>query len=159
MNEITECIIYVKDNIWNELIKIAKSRPKDIKAYFMFSRRGQGWPIRVIDYKEVPVKIIKRSSPSGPIFRWDIPEDKKQEYYRPKSDPLRYSGTTLIQPNLEMTLHYAYFMGIDFKGWGGFNINLWVDDNNNPIYKAYFVSQNRTHGEFIECKVETFQTL
>lgn len=135
---------------------MAKSRPRDIKAYFMFSLRGQGWPIRVIDYKEVRVKIIKRSSPSGPIFRWDIPKNKRQEYYRPKNDPLRYSGTTLIQPNLDMTLHYAYFMGIDFTHAGGFNINLWVNDKGDPIYKAYYVSAIRTNGEFIECKVKTF---
>ena len=152
-----ECIIYVREEVWNRLVGVARNRPSPLRAFFMFSPRSAGWPIRVVDCLEVPVKMIKESSPSGPIFRWDIPGSERLKYYRPKNDPLRYSGTVLIQPCLEMTLHYAYFMGIDFKGWGGFNINLWVDDKGNPIYKAYFVSQNRTHGEFIECRVKTYK--
>lgn len=154
--ETVKCIIYIKEGIWKSLVDVARLRPKPLKAYFMFSPRGRGWPIKVVDYLEVPVIVIKEKSLSGPIFRWNIPKDKRSMYYRPRNDPLRYSGTTLIQPNLEMALHYAYFMGIDFRGWGGFNINLWVDDKGNPVYKAYFVSQNRTNGEFIECSVETF---
>ena len=149
--------IMIKQEIWDKAVSIAnqaKKEGKKIKALFLYSKRGN--PLLVVRAREVPVRITKEVSPSGPIFRWDYPKDKYREYY-PKGGPDRYSGTLLIKPDLSMTLHYAYFMGIDFPGGsGGFNINLWIDDEGYPIYRAFYINRDKTNGEFIEIPVEAY---
>ena len=47
---------------------------------------------------------------------------------------IRYCGTVLLQDNLDMTLHYAYWMGrekIDV------NINMRISSEGKIEYKAY----------------------
>lgn len=146
--------IKIKQEVWDEVIKVArktKNSGEKIRAFFLYSKRGN--PLLVVKAKEVPVRIIKETSPSGMIFRWNYPKEKYREYY-PNSGSERYSGTLLIKPDLSMSLHYAYWMGVDFPGGsGGFNINLWLDDSDNPIYKAFYVNRDKTHGEFIEVPI------
>ncbi len=147
--------IRISREVWNEVISVAreaKERGEKIRAFFLYSKRGD--PLLVVRAKEVPVRIIKESSPSGMIFRWNYPRDRYREYY-PKKGPDRYSGTLLVKPDLSMSLHYAYWMGVDFPGGsGGFNINLWLDDEGRPIYRAFYVHRDKTNGEFVEVPVE-----
>lgn len=154
--------ISIPTEMYDRLVRVAKKEKSDptnpqypIRAFFMFTERGKGSPIEVKEMGEVPVDVIKSSSESGPIFRWDIADKDRETYYPPETEDLRYSGTTLIQPNLELTHHYAYYMAIDFGHWGGFNINLWVE-NDEPVYNAFFVSGSRTDGEFFDCEIEPF---
>lgn len=152
---VIELRIRIKKYVWDEIIKSAVEAKKEgekIKAFFLYSKRGD--PLYVVRAVEVPVRIIKESSPSGVIFRWDYPKNKYRVYY-PRGGPDRYAGTVLIKPDLSMTLHYAFWMGIDFPGGsGGFNINLWIDDTGLPIYRAFYVNRDKTHGEFVEVPVE-----
>ena len=151
--------IRIPKHIWKELIESAREAKGSgipLRAFFLFSRRGS--PLEVTRCKEVPVKIIKESSPSGPIFRWNI--ERYEEYYLPRKHPESYCGTVLIKKDLDMTLHYAYFMGIGFRHRKGFNTNLWIGDDGKAIYKAFYVhsakleTTNQTHGEFVPIAVE-----
>lgn len=150
-------IVITKEK-WEQILEKAREAKKSgikLRAFFMFSDHSH--PLDIKDFLEVPVKIIKENSPSGPIFRWDIPSEEYRRYY-PHKGP-HYHGTILIQEKLDMTLHYAYFMGVDFKHFPAFNINLWIGDDGKEKYKAYFVfdsklkNNNQTHGEFIEADI------
>ena len=149
--------IKIKRDVWDEVIKAArevKERGEKIRAFFLYSRRGNSLLLLVVRAKEVPIRVIKESSSSGMIFRWAYPKDKYREYY-PRRGPDRYSGTLLIKSDLSMTLHYAYWMGVDFPGGsGGFNINLWINNEGHPIYRAFYVHRDKTNGEFIEVPIE-----
>lgn len=149
--------IMIKREIWDLAVDTArqtKEKGERIRAFFLYSERGN--PLKVVRAKEVPVRIIKETSPSGPIFRWGYSKDEYRKYY-PKGGSDRYSGTILIKQDLSMTLHYSYFMGIDFPGGsGGFNINLWIADDGRPVYRSFYVNRERTDGEFIEIPMETY---
>ncbi len=113
---------------------------------------------RMTEAVEIPVRFVKGESDSGPIFRWAYDPQERRRYY-PKGD-VRYTnrGTAIIQPKLEMTLHYAFWMGAEYgiSGSGGFHLNLWRGENGRPESKAYYVNGKGrpcTDGEFWEIPV------
>jgi len=137
--------VIIPKGIWEKVIEEAKNFDGTLKAFGLFSERRTASRRDYIikDLKKIDVEIIKEKSFSGPIFRFRSMKDKG--FY--PSGALRYCGTVLIQQDLNMTLHYAFWMGreqIDI------NINLFFDKSKNkPIYKAFWVAMNTTHGEFI----------
>ena len=142
--------VIIPKNIWGKMIEDAKNFDGALKAFGLFSERRSASKRDYIitDFKKIDVEIIKENSSSGPIFRFRSMKDKG---FYPTSGAFRYCGTILIQKNLDMTLHYAYWMGreqIDI------NINLFFDKSKNiPIYKAFWATTNNTHGEFVPIDV------
>jgi hypothetical protein len=119
----------------------------------------KGAPTTVIDAKEVPSKLFKTESNSGPIFRWRILKEQRLDYYPAKTSDFRYGGTALINQDLfqqpfGLSLHYAYSIGADFKLSVAINISLWCDQRGNVIYKACYVNAKETNGEFVECSIQ-----
>ena len=58
--------IKIKRDVWDEVIKAArevKERGEKIRAFFLYSKRGN--PLLVVRAKEVPVRVIKESSPQA----------------------------------------------------------------------------------------------
>jgi hypothetical protein len=105
------------------------------------------------------VNLLKTESDSGPIFRWAIPPEQHSAYYPPKREGIRYGGTALInqalfQQPFGLSLHYAYWIGADFKLSVAINISLWCDSLEDVSYKACYVNAKETNGEFVECIVE-----
>lgn len=148
-------------SVWDVLTRSAqdvKTGRQKIKAFLLFRPKRAEWNL-ITQISEIPVKLVKENSSSGPIFRWQT-SGSKTKYYPARSQNLTNRGTAIIQPNLEMTLHYAFWMGEEYgiSGSGGFHINMWWDDlTASPIYKAYYVNakgEPRTDGEFVECKLE-----
>jgi len=114
--------IYMRNKVWNELCGVAgniKDSRGDMKEYFLFYPRGRKLVNNVItDMVEVPVRIIKSTSPSGPIFRWQIAEDERKSYYPPTIEQLTNTGRAIIQRHLEITLHYTFWMGTEYDKEG-----------------------------------------
>jgi hypothetical protein len=153
-------VIKISRTYWDEIGKAtieARKNKIPIMAFFLYARRGN--PLTVIDIKEVPVKLLKAESNSGPIFRWGYAKGQHVAYY-PKGGGTRYGGTALInqvlfEHPLGLSLHYAYWMGVDFKLSAGINISLWCNDVGEVKYKACYVNAAKTNGEFVECSVQT----
>lgn len=151
--------IAISKDHWDEIRKAAIEASKDnivIKAFFLYVTRGK--PLEVVDAKQVPTKLIKANSNCGPIFRWDYPKEQRLVYYPPKNGIVRYGGTALInefllQQPLGLSLHYAYWMGVDFGLSAGINISLWQNKLGQIDYKACYVNAAKTNGEFVECTV------
>ena len=163
MSQIRKVII-ISQTKWDEIKKAAIEARKNnipIKAFFLYVKRGK--PLAIIDTKEVPIKLLKAESNSGPIFRWDYPKKQYSDYY-PKKGVIRYGGTALInqalfrQP-LGLSLHYAYWMGVDFGLSVGINISISCNDLGEVNYKACYVNAAKTNGEFVECDVQTQDTI
>lgn len=153
-------VITISRTKWDEIKEATIEARKNnipIKAFFLYARRGK--PLTVVDTKEVSIKLLKAESNSGPIFRWDYPKEQYSVYY-PKKGIIRYGGTALInqallQQPLGLSLHYAYWMGVDFGLSVGINISLWCDNLREISYKACYVNAAKTNGEFVECVVQT----
>lgn len=168
MSDFPKPKIIIRKDVWNKVIQEAKKVKENgikLKAFFLFSKRET--PFVIEDAREMKVLIKEEKSDSGIIFRWAYKNVEKEIFY-PNKGLLRYHGSLLIQENLEMTNHYAFWMAVDFKRprqkgerlhIEGFNINLWLDENQNPIWKAYYVlatgatNVQQTHGKFIEADV------
>ncbi len=127
---------------------------------FMLFRPARAKPFNVMTQLiEIPVRLVKPDSPSGLIFRWDYGSDDRRQYYPEEGGKFTNRGTAIIQSKLEMTLHYAFWMGSEYgiSGAGGFHLNLWMDENEREVYKAYYVNARGepcTDGEFWEIPVE-----
>lgn len=134
--------ILIPNTIWSALVSEAKVTPKgEIRAFALLSpRRKPHGDYQVVDYRERKVEVITLEP--EPIFRY------RNRIY-PKRGP-SYRGSLIIQDNLSMTLHYAWWMArekIDY------NINFKIDESGEPIWKAYWVSENITHGEPVPIEV------
>lgn len=159
----TTFTVRVAERVWTELCKqakVVKSQGKGMKAFMFYYPRGKTLLKNIItDLIEIPVRLLKPNSPSGPIFRWDYEEHDREKYYPSTNKKLTNTGTAIIQPNLDLTLHYAFWMGREYgkRGSGGFHISIWLDDEDFPKYKAYYVNADgkpKTDGEFIECEIK-----
>jgi len=154
MNE----VITISRKNWDEIRKATTETFRNklpIRAFFLYARVGR--PLKVIDIKEVPIKLLKTKSNSGPIFRWNYPKEQYSLYY-PKRGDIRYGGTALINEDLfkqplGLSLHYAYWMGVDFGLSSGINVSLWCNDLGEVDHKACYVNAAKTNGEFVECSV------
>lgn len=141
--------VIIPKDIWKKIIEEAKNFDGTLKAFGLFSERRSASKrdYMIKDFKKINVEIIKENSSSGPIFRFRSMKDKG--FY--PTGTLRYCGTVLIQQDLDMTLHYAFWMGreqIDI------NINLFFDKaKNKPTYKAFWISMNATHGEVVPIEI------
>ena len=155
----THEVITIPQTKWNDIRKAtieARKNNTPIMAFFLYVRRGN--PLAVIDIKEVPVKLFKAKSNSGPIFRWDYPKAQYSDYY-PRGGAIRYGGTALVNQVLfeqpvGLSLHHAYWIGVDFGLIAGMNISLWCNDLGEVRYKGCYVNAAKTNGEFVECSVQ-----
>jgi hypothetical protein len=156
----TSKAITISQKKWDEIKKAtveARKNAVPLKAFFLYVKRGA--PTAVVDTKEVPVNLLKTESNSGPIFRWAIPLEQHLAYYPPKREGIRYGGTALmnqalLQQPFGLSLHYAYWIGADFKLSVAINISLWCNSLGDVNYKACYVNAKETNGEFVECIVE-----
>jgi hypothetical protein len=163
---IVKGLLYVTESVWSRLERATLETVRmgdPLRVFFLFSKIGESrW---AIDAKEVPVRLVKANSESGPVFRWKIPKERHAEFYPDKATGIRYSGTAVISKDLYeaplgITLHYAYWLGVDFKLSSCFNISLWVPRSDSRIaYKAPYLSARQTNGEFVKCEVRVVKSL
>jgi hypothetical protein len=131
--------IHIHKKDWRTMCKAAERNCDRIKAFALYCKRGKGTPFLVCDFKPIEVVEVK----PGVFYYVGM-------IYPDKSSDERFAGTLVIRRNLEIDPHYAYWMGV---GDYDFTINLRLDGNGEPEWKAYWVHRQRTRGEFIEIHV------
>jgi len=131
--------VYIHRKDWEKICKAAEIKDRKIKAFALYCKRGKGTPYIVSECR--PIKVIE-DKPG--IFHY------VGMVYPDKGSKERFAGTIVIRPDLDITPHYAYWMGV---GDYDFTINLRMGKDGKPEYKAYWVHRQKTHGEFIEIDV------
>jgi len=122
------------------MCKVAERANDKVKAFALYCRRGKGMPYVVQDYAPIEVVEVK----PGVFYYVGL-------VYPDKGSSDRFAGTLVVRRDLEITPHYAYWMGV---GDYDFTINLWIGEDGKPKWKAFWVHRQKTHGEFIEIDVE-----
>lgn len=131
--------VYIHRKDWQRICKAAEGAGGRIRAFSLYCKRGQGLPYVVSECRPLEVVEVKPD-----IFYY------VNMFYPDRESGERFVGTVVIRPDLELTLHYAYWMG---AGDYDFTINLRIREDGEPEYKAYWVNKRKTHGEFIEIDV------
>jgi len=131
--------VYIHRKDWQKICKAAERAGGRIKAFALYCKRGKGAPYVVSEYRPLEVVEVKPD-----VFYY------VGMVYPDKGSNERFAGTIVIRPDLDITPHYAYWMGV---GDYDFTINLRMGEHGEPEYKAYWVNRQKTHGEFIEIDV------